>query len=66
MARSGGVWPSLARVLSLESDGWFCAGAFDSNLSSVYVKMFSHVIQYMEEFLLILYPKCDLQNIMLK
>jgi hypothetical protein len=31
---------------SLESGGRFCVGAFDRNLASVAVKMFSHLIDF--------------------
>jgi hypothetical protein len=44
----GGVWQSLnlAGVRCLKSGGRFCAAAFDRNLASVAVKMFSHLIYF--------------------
>jgi hypothetical protein len=39
-----------AFVGSLESGGRFCVGAFDRNLASVTVKMFSHFIYFIKKF----------------
>jgi hypothetical protein len=47
---------------SLESGGRFCVGTFDRNLDSVAVKMFSHLIYIIKNFLCILYFQCDLQK----
>jgi hypothetical protein len=40
----GGAWRSLA------SGGQFCVGALGRNLASVGVKIFSHLIYFIEEF----------------
>jgi hypothetical protein len=47
----GGVWRSLrlAGVCSLESGGRFFVGAFDRNLASVAMKIFSHLIHFVKK-----------------
>jgi hypothetical protein len=40
----------------------FCVGAFGMNLPSVTVKMFSHLIYFIQTFSYILYFQCDLQR----
>jgi hypothetical protein len=35
---------------SLKSGGRFCVGAFGSNLASIAVKMFSHLIYFIKTF----------------
>jgi hypothetical protein len=35
---------------SLESGSWFCVSVFGSNLASVTVKMFSHLIYFTKKF----------------
>jgi hypothetical protein len=51
---NGGVWWSLrlAGVWCLESGRRFCVGAFDKNLASVAVKMFSHLIYFIKKQML--------------
>jgi hypothetical protein len=51
-----GLWQSLRWGLaesafgeSLESGGRFCVGAFDRNLASVALKMFSHLIYFIKK-----------------
>jgi hypothetical protein len=48
----GGTWQSLHLVglWSLESGGQFCVGAFGMNLASVNMKMFSHLIYFINKF----------------
>jgi hypothetical protein len=46
---------------SMESDGWFCAGASDRNLASVTMKMFSHLLYFINFLLSIQFAKILLQ-----
>jgi hypothetical protein len=57
----GGVWRSLGLVgvWSLESGDRFYVGMFGRNLASVAVKIFSHLIYFIQKFL---YIHCDFQR----